>query len=392
MNRKKVAIIGAGIAGLHLAYGLSQHDFFEISVFSAKTPGEIYNGRMLTTQVHFPEMLKREKRFNIPDYGETYKIDQLNLYMAGQKILTGNMDEFVVSIDQRMYIPELLDGLEQKGVQVIYGKIQKDELPFMVRDYDVIVDCTGKTGPMTSFSVDESLSPLERPMRTCSAGFFKGIKTDVEHSFNFRIIPGQGELFETSIMTRYGIARSFLLETVPGSEMDLVKGIKDHTQFEEKMKEVLARFFPDVYERIDHEEFGLIEPSSYVNLAITPVIRTPYQMMQGKLVIGCGDSVILNDPVTGQGANTTSYCAEALYLTLLQEKDRDWDEQTGLNYWNRIKDYVTCVTEWTNAMMGPVPEEFAVKLIELGADQEKADHFASLFKKPQEMHRFMFGM
>lgn len=75
------------------------------------------------------------------------------------------------------------------------------------------------------------------------------------------------------------------------------------------MLEVVKTYFPAVHERTNRQEFRLCDDQGYMQIAIKPVVRKPYLLVDGKLILGCGDSVVLNDPITGQGSNTTSYCA-----------------------------------------------------------------------------------
>jgi flavin-dependent dehydrogenase len=113
-------------------------------------------------------------------------------------------------------------------------------------------------------------------------------------------------------------------------------------------------------------------------------------MLDDTLVLGCGDSVILADPITGQGCNTASYCAEQLFETLITHKESLWDENVGIEYWGRTRPYVTAVTEWTNAMTGPLPEHIVQILMQAAADQQTADQVAHWFEKPSKAHEAFF--
>jgi len=67
------------------------------------------------------------------------------------------------------------------------------------------------------------------------------------------------------------------------------------------------------------------------------------------------DVVVANDPITGQGSNNASHCAQ-LYLEQIVARgerpfDRAWMSATFERYW----DYARHVTRWTNAMLAPPP-------------------------------------
>ncbi|GIP00540.1 hypothetical protein J14TS5_56250 [Paenibacillus lautus] len=52
----------------------------------------------------------------------------------------------------------------------------------------------------------------------------------------------------------------------------------------------------------------------------------------------------------------------------------------GIDYWNRTKQYITAVTEWTNAMTEPLPEHIAGLLMQAASDQMTADGIAAWFE------------
>lgn len=195
-----------------------------------------------------------------------------------------------------------------------------------------------------------------------------------------------------SIATKHGMARSLLLEAVPGGILDEIKGDKGPIDFTEKMKNILKDHFPSIYERVNEKEFKLVDDHAYVRMAIKPELRIPYTMLNNTLILGCGDSVILNDPVTGQGANTTSFCAEQLYHIILDYEEFPWDLDMGEQYWLKIKEYAMKVTKWTNAMMGPPSEAFSEILGGAMNHQQLADDFVNLFHNPIAAHDAFFNV
>ncbi|MGE6376413.1 styrene monooxygenase/indole monooxygenase family protein [Peribacillus muralis] len=151
-------------------------------------------------------------------------------------------------------------------------------------------------------------------------------------------------------MTEQGPVTILSFMSIPKSDLDVFKGMKNGEEFTYKMSDAVQRFFPHVYKRMDIKKFKLCDENGYLQTAIKSVIRKPYLMFHDKLAVGCGDSIFLNDPITGQGCNLSSFCAEQLYETLIEWKHSKWDGEMGESYWKRTKQYVKEVTEWTNAM------------------------------------------
>lgn len=232
--------------------------------------------------------------------------------------------------------------------------------------------------------------PPQTPLRVCEAGFFHGIEPDGANKFNYHIVSGLAELFELSTVTKHGLSRALLLETVPGCEADQIRGDKGPQAFTDGMRRILETYFPHIFARVHVDQFRLVDEMAYTRMAIKPEVRIPYTTVNGTLVIGCGDSAALNDPITGQGANVASHCADVLYTTILENRNMRWDVSLGIKYWNEINEYVTKVSEWTNAMMGPMSESFAELMGRAAQHQETADEFANMFTDPIKVHGVFF--
>ncbi|WP_211748933.1 hypothetical protein [Paenibacillus sp. Marseille-Q4541] len=76
--------------------------------------------------------------------------------------------------------------------------------------------------------------------------------------------------------------------------------------------------------------------------------------------------------------------------TLLDYKDKVWDEELGIEYWRRAKPYITAMTEWTNAMTGDLPEHIIGTLVKGGSDQHIANQVAEWFENPLKAHEAFF--
>ncbi|KRE99412.1 hypothetical protein ASG89_28030 [Paenibacillus sp. Soil766] len=386
MSTKKIAIIGAGVAGLTLAYAFQSSRQFDFTIMMTKDSEEIRNGRILSTQIHFGNLLENEKRFGVPDYGAVNEINRIELLINGQRLFQGNLACRAVSQDQRLYLSVLIDDLKARGADIRKVRLDDNDLSKLANEYDLIIDCTGKRGPLASFpKYEELLYTPTSPQRIITAGMFLGIAIEDEHKMSFNIVPGQGELFETTTMT-------LLLEAVPGSNLDAVIGSTNPDIFNKEMLGILKANFPHIYDRVSLHDFRPVDPLAYTRMAIQPEVFIPYTMMDGTLVLGCGDSVVLNDPVTGQGANTASFCANVLYHVLSDNANRKWDLEIGEHYWDLTKEYVTKVSDWTNAMMGPPSENFAGLIGKASHNQEMADKFVNLFTNPLKAYNAFFGV
>ncbi|PTX49808.1 flavin-dependent dehydrogenase [Melghirimyces profundicolus] len=343
--KRRVGIMGGGSAGLQLAYSLK--DEFEVTVFHHRSADQVRQGRILSTQVHFGGTLERECRFHMPEWDSAPPIHHIHLTIGDQKLFVGKLVRMASSVDQRWAYARGMMDLAEKGVDFRLKRVYRDELESLAGEFDLLVDATGKSGPLAPFPVLEEWTPFQRPQRKCIVGYFKGVKLNEPPGVGVTVLPGVGEMFEIPALTERGPVDILFIEAVPDGVLDAFKGVKTTEAFTERMENVTRRFFPEIHGRIAPGEFGLVDENAYLQVALTPAIRRPYLSVNGTPVIGCGDSVFLNDPITGQGSNVSSYCAEQLYETLITYQVAEWDEQVGQTYWERSQPFVRAVTEWT---------------------------------------------
>lgn len=388
MLKKQIGILGSGTSGLQLAYALKED--FDVTVIHASSAEKIRTGRVMSTQVHFGPTRSRERRFLMPKWDDENPLKSIHISIGTQKLFIGLLKEDALSVDQRHYYSFCMNDLESKGVTFLQLKVTAEHLDQLVNDYDLVIDCTGKSGPLFPFPIVNELSPFEMPQRKCITGYFLGIKSNEPLGVSVTVLPEIGEMFEIPAVTENGPVTILFIMAVPDKQLDAFKGVKDSNKFTMKMKQSVQTYFPDIYRRMNIKEFALIDENAFLQIAINPEVRKPYLTFNEKLVVGCGDSVFLNDPITGQGCNLSSYCAEQLYETLIDYKHDIWDENLGETYWTRTKRYVKEVTEWTNAMTQPLPEHVVELLIKSAKNQEQADAVAEWFAEPKSAHEAFF--
>lgn len=386
--KKKICIIGSGTAGLQLAYSLKEE--FDVTVIHSNSSDKIRNGRIMSTQVHFGSTRTRENRFKMPKWEDRTLLKSIHMTIGNQKLFVGKLKEPALSVDQRFYFSHCLKDLENQGVSFRLLRVNKDHIESLADEFDLTIDCSGKSGPLFPFPIEKQLSPIQVPQRKCIVGYFLGVKPNDPPGISVTVLPEIGEMFEIPAMTEQGPVTILFIMAVPGGELDVFKEIKDVKEFTNQMKNITQKYFQDIHERIQQDIFALSDDKAFLNVAIKPVIRKPYLIFKNKIVIGCGDSVFLNDPITGQGCNLSSFCAEQLYETLIQYKNSIWDIRIGETYWDRTKTVVKEVTEWTNAMTQALPQH-VVQILLAGAENQKiADEVAEWFANPRKAYEAFF--
>jgi hypothetical protein len=115
-----------------------------------------------------------------------------------------------------------------------------------------------------------------------------------------------------------------------------------------------------------------------------PTVRKPVATLpSGRRILGMADAVVVNDPITGQGANNAAKCADRYLQSIVELGDgaptADWMQQTFETYWN----YAQHVVSWTNTMLTPPPPHLLKLLSAAGESPEIASIVANGFDDPR---------
>ena len=82
-----------------------------------------------------------------------------------------------------------------------------------------------------------------------------------------------------------------------------------------------------------------------------PVATLP----SGSKVLGLGNVVSLNDPITGQGSNNAAKAAAIYLQSILNHGDRPFDAAWMQATFDPFWDYAQRVVGWTNMLLQPPP-------------------------------------
>jgi flavin reductase (DIM6/NTAB) family NADH-FMN oxidoreductase RutF len=165
-------------------------------------------------------------------------------------------------------------------------------------------------------------------------------------------VEGVGECFTCSALTTTGPCDIFVVEGVPGGPLDCWEDVRSCDQHLERLRRALADHFPQEAERVARAE--LADDNAVLRGRFTPVVRSPVATLpSGAQVLGMADAVVLNDPLTSQGANNaTKSAATYLDAILAQEGDfdPDWMRRTFEGFW---AGWASWATAWTGSWLRP---------------------------------------
>ncbi len=356
---KRIAIIGAGQAGLQLGLGLLDAGY-EVTLVSGRSPEEIRTGPVMSSQCMFDSALQAERDLGLNFWEqECPQVQGIGFTIPGEDGArrvewSARLDDYAQSVDQRVKIPGWMRRFKNRGGQILIEQASIGSLEEYSKNRDLVIVATGRGDLGHLFERDLKRSPFDKPQRTLAMTYVRNMKPRPSFpAVNFSLIPGMGEYFAFPALTVTGPCDIMVFEAAPGSPLDCWSDIQTPEEHLERSKIVLEKFFPWEAERC--AEIELTDDDGILIGKVTPVVRHPVGTLpSGRQVLGMADVVVLNDPITGQGSNNAARCAE-IYLKSIEEHgektyDAAWMQHTFDRYWTG---YAKWVTEWTNLMLHP---------------------------------------
>ena len=389
----KITIIGGGQSGLQLAIGLLQNGY-DVTVVSDRTPEQIRDGRVSSSQCMFATALDNERLLGIDFWDDTCPpVEGIALAVPhpeipGAKAIDwgARLDRVAQSVDQRVKFPRWMEHFATSGGELVFHDASVDDLERYAADSDLVVVAAGKGAIAQFFERDAERSQFDQPMRALALTYVTGMTPRPDFSaVCFNIIPGVGEYFVFPALTTSGDCEIMVFEGVPGGPMDCWGDVTTPAEHLAKSKWILETFMPWEAERCRAVE--LTDELGILSGRFAPTVRKPVGLLpSGHPVLGMADAVLLNDPLTGQGSNNASKGA-AIYLESILDRgegpfDAIWMQETFERLWS----YAEKVVGWTNALLLPPPPHVLNVLGAAGQFPAVAHRFANGFDNPPEYY------
>lgn len=385
---KRIGIIGAGVAGLHLGLYLRQHDI-DVTIVSDRSAEQLARSRLPNTAAHFAVTIDRERMLGVdhwPDPGFHY-VCHNHSFGGGPKRLEFRGDFMRPSraIDHRVYMPRLMADFEARGGKIETRQIEASDLGTLAQRFDLLVVASGRGALAGAFERVPGLSPHEGPQRKLLAGLFSGVRRTDPVGATLSVSPGHGELIDIPILTFGGMASALLFENIPGGDLEELARLRHDENPKGFVSRVLAkleRHHPHIYNRIDTGSFDLCAPNDVLQGGVTPVLRRPWLDLGGnKFAIAAGDVHCTVDPLLGQGANVASHSAFVLAEEIV--KDTALDARFCERVEWRRQERVLAASRWTNMMLQPPSVAMMDLTVEMSRNRLLCNEFTNNFNYPE---------
>lgn len=388
---RKITIIGGGQSGLQLGLGLLKNGH-QVRIVQNRTAEDIAAGKVMSSQCMFHTAVQNERDLGIDFWSDTCPpVEGINFMVpapdgSGNKAIdwTGRLEENAYSVDQRVKIPAWMAEYERLGGAMVIKDAGISDLELYSREDDLVIVASGKGEIGQLFQRDAEKSPYEKPMRALALTYVTGMTPRPEHSaVCFNLIPGVGEYFVFPALTVSGPCEIMVFEGVPGGPMDCWGDVKSPEQHLETSKRILDTFLPWEAERCRNIE--LTDDNGILAGRFPPTVRHPVATLpSGRKVLGLGDAVCLNDPITGQGSNNASKAAAVYLKRILAHGDQPFDEAWMQGTFDRYWDYAQWVVNWTNMMLMP-PPPFILEIMGTACVEPRLAHrMANGFDDPRD--------
>jgi hypothetical protein len=386
---RMITIVGGGQAGMQLAIGLRQKKY-DVRVVSNRTPDDIFGGQVLSSQCMFDDALQSERDLGI----NTWERQCPNVAGIGVILPAPDgsgkaldwayrLDKPAQAVDQRVKIPGWMKYFQTIGGELVVREASVADLERYCSDGDLVIVASGKGEIGRIFERDPQRSPFDRPQRALALTYLTGMTPYEPFSrVSFNLVPGIGEYFVFPALTTTGACEIMVFEGVVGGPMDCWSDVRTPEQHLQRSKEILQKFMPWEAERC--RNVALTDANGILSGRLTPTVRKPIgQLPSGAAVLGMADTVVLNDPITGQGSNNAAKSARVYLKAILDNRDkpfdRAWMQRTFDAYW----DYAQWVTGWTNALLTPPPPH-VVKILGAAQTSERVGRaFVNGFDDPR---------
>ena len=368
-TRRRIAVVGAGPAGTALAVGLLRSGH-EVTLVSDRTAEQVRTGRVMSSQVTFESALEAEAALGLRDVlPEAPEIEEM-AYDARRA--DGSVARFRTpfttparSIDQRVRIPVLLEEITRLGGRVDVRSATPEDLVGLAAEHDLVVVCAGRGRLVDLFEVDPDRTPYDSPQRVAALTYLRGVEPS--RGLGYHVVDGVGECFTCPALTVDGPCEIVVVEGVPGGPLDCWDGVATSADHLARLHDVLSEHFPAEAARWT-DATALVDDQAWLHGRLRPVVRRPVgRLPDGTAVLGMADVVVLNDPVTSQGANNAIKSA-AYYLEAVNAHegplDEAWMQRTFDNFW---RGWAQWATTWTTSWLQPL-EEHQWRALRLAGD------------------------
>ncbi|CAL9382617.1 styrene monooxygenase/indole monooxygenase family protein [Nocardiopsis dassonvillei] len=400
---RKILIVGAGHAGLHLAHGLLTHGY-DVTVITGQSSMEIRTGRCSVAQFTFPTALEYERKFDLDFWSALapqIREQKLFMYMEGgvSSAFSGSShpgNGYSVSVDRRVKMADWLEFFEDRGGKVVIHRVTVTDLDYFSRMFDLIIVAVGHGELGQLFDNDTSRFSGARPRSIAQAHIYD-VWPDPEGDDNIgwaATAQSAGNLMLIPMLGQDGPCHNLLLVDRKGGPMDAWPDRPGQEEQLRRMKDLLRKHAPDAFERI--KDANLTDGRSTLVEELTPQVRNPVgKLPNGGSVLGMADVVVTMDPYTGQSWNNSTRCAQAYLEAIIERGDQPFDDDFLVAAFDRFWEFGQDNQEWaefaSTLWERELPPHLGVVMEAAARYREVGDRWIQAWDNPSDFKNWLFN-
>ena len=364
---RKIAIVGAGLAGTTAGLGLVNAGF-DVTIYSDRDRTSLRNDVPPTgTAVHFGKSLEYDAEIieDLYDIGNSTGMSVRIFSGAGEArtpvlAFDSPFKYKAQAVDTRLRADDRLSRFLARGGKFVLRPVTPQDIDAIAANADLTLVATGKGGLSSLFPTDAGRSAYAEPQRHLLLATFKGLQ-NADRQFAYRSSDGgkhswftiHAEFGETYfgpyLHKDIGASWAFIGFARPGSPwIKAFKSVTDTQSARDIVVDLFATYFPEDAALIEQLQPLHEDPHSWFLGSVTPTVRRAVATTaNGHLVAAIGDAAISFDPIGGQGAQTAVIQAASLVRALKTYDGKityKWLQEQFEKHWNNRGDAATEVT------------------------------------------------